>query len=294
METSAGFHPWSSRLSVSMTTRFGKSQKKTPWRYLADTPLRALPLQYSHLTPLSPSRKSLATWSLDLGCTMLANLISDRSIHLLWSLITRDGHAPLFPMRISAYWHIYAWIFSVVHFPAPAWPSLIITPIIFLATEHWHDGPWGLHRQHFVGSLRDPGVQARYGSSLAARLWIPCDTWWQCSFTLVCSNNCDKIHPVRKETMYDCCVNPFVDITYTIRCQIHIFWFSAYCPDMIFVKSLQQLIFHNHTIWCQHIHFGPFFYQVVMNVDWFVYSGSIRKERCLLCSKPRDGDCEVL
>ena len=26
METSAGFHPWSSRLSVSMTTRFGKSQ----------------------------------------------------------------------------------------------------------------------------------------------------------------------------------------------------------------------------------------------------------------------------
>ena len=39
---------------------------------------------------------------------MLANLISDRSIHLLWSLITRDGHAPLFPMRISAYWRIYA------------------------------------------------------------------------------------------------------------------------------------------------------------------------------------------
>ena len=229
---------------------------------------------------------------------MLANLISDRSIHLLWSLITRDGHAPLFPMRISAYWRIYA---IIPH----------ICPNIFcgafsrtrMAIPNNHSYNLSCHRTLTRWTLRTTpaalcGISQRPGCS--GKIWIQpsCQTvdtlWHMMKMQFHTSKNCDKIHPVRKETMYDCCVNPFVDITYTIRCQPHIFWFSAYCPDMIFVKSLQQLIFHNHTIWCQHIHFGPFFYQVVMNVDWFVYSGSIRKERCLLCSKPRDGDCEVI
>ena len=55
--------------------------------------------------------------------------------------------------------------------------------------------------------------------------------------------------------MYDCCINPFVDITYTIRWRGH-----------KILKFMNQMIEMN-----------------------FAFLGSTRRERCHQCSKPKAG-----
>ena len=72
--TSAGSPPWSSRLSVNTTTRWAIDKRST---------LYTEQHLFLHWTIMVQSRRSLVTWSLVLGSTMLASLTSDRWIENL-------------------------------------------------------------------------------------------------------------------------------------------------------------------------------------------------------------------